>query len=140
MNKGERFTFTKEERVTGEKRIEFLFTNGRSFISYPLRVIFVEHASQASSSNVSVFIGVPKKRLKSAVKRNRVKRLIREAYRLNKYLLEPLFATDNRCLDIAFTYVKNEVSEYGEMEKAIKKAIREISARLMKEGEESERC
>lgn len=135
MNKGERFTFTKEERVTGEKRIEFLFTNGRSFISYPLRVIFVERTSQACSCNVSVFISVPKKRLKLAVKRNQTKRLMREAYRLNKYLLEPLFATDNRCMDIAFVYVKNEVSEYGEMEKAIKKALREISTQFKKEGE-----
>lgn len=137
MNKGERFTFTKEERVTGEKRIEFLFTNGRSFISYPLRVIFVERTSQACSCNASVFISVPKKRLKSAVKRNQTKRLMRETYRLNKYLLDPLFATDNRCMDIAFVYVKNEVSEYGEMEKAIKKALREISTRFKKEGEDN---
>ena len=86
MNEGQRFTFKKDERVTGVKRIEHLFAHGRSFISYPLRVVFVEQTMQDDSSRrVSVFVSVPKKKLKSAVDRNRMKRLIRETYRLNKH-------------------------------------------------------
>ncbi len=132
MDEGQRFTFKKKERVTGVKRIEHLFAHGRSFISYPLRVIFVE-TDGLHENRVSVLISVPKKRLKSAVKRNRVKRLIREAYRLNKYAFCIDSVKEAHGLDIAFIYVKDELTHYTAVEKGVRKALKEISRQL---GEE----
>jgi ribonuclease P protein component len=83
MNKERRFTLKKEERIRNVKQIEYLFSHGQSFVSYPLRVVFVEQEG-VTPSQVSIFVSVPKKKLKSAVDRNRIKRLIREAYRLNE--------------------------------------------------------
>ncbi len=131
MDKGLRLTLGKEERVSGEKRIESLFANGRSFIAYPLRVVYV---ANDGSENVSIFVSVPKKRIKSAVKRNRVKRLIRETYRLNKFLLKDQLP-EKSGLDIAFIYVKDEPAEYRTIEKGMLKALNELAGNRTKKEE-----
>ena len=120
------FTFKKNERITGEKRIESLFSNGQSFVAYPMRVIFVKTALIADLPPVSILVSVPKKRIKSAVQRNRIKRLIRETYRLNKHLI----ATDDCHLDVAFVYVKDELSDYATIEKGMLKTLKTLTRSL----------
>ena len=119
-------TFKKNERITGEKRIQTLFSDGQSFVAYPLRVIFLKMTEITDMPPISVLISVPKKRIKSAVSRNRVKRLIRETYRLNKHCVAP---TDGR-LDVAFIYLKDELSDYATIEKGIRKALNTLSNSL----------
>lgn len=126
MNNEQRFTFKKEERVTGEKRVETLFENGCSFIAYPLRVVFLQTDALARFP-LSVIVSIPKKRIKLAVNRNRMKRLVREAYRLNKHLFYNADIPQNYHLDVAFIYVKDELSDYGTIEKAMKKAMSELT-------------
>ncbi|MDO5523549.1 MAG: ribonuclease P protein component [Bacteroidia bacterium] len=124
MVEGQRFTFKKEERVTGKKRIENLFAHGRSFVAYPFRIVFYEY-EPCTPSSVSILVSIPKKKLKKATDRNRMKRLAREAYRLNKNLFEK-----NSRLDIAFIYLKDELSGYDVVEKGVCKALREISNKI----------
>ena len=101
MNDEKRFTFTKEERVTGKRRIETLFAQGNSFMAYPFRVIYLERVPYPLTL-ASILITVPKKRVRSAVQRNRVKRLAREAYRFNKHILTPIALREDKGIDIAF--------------------------------------
>lgn len=129
-NKEESHTFTKEERVTGAKRVDALFASGRSFISYPLRVVFAQH-EQSALPSCSILVTVPKKRIKKAVHRNRIKRLIREAYRLNKKLVNDI-ELNEQSLDIAFVYIKDEVSDFKEIDKAMKKALKQVAIRIKK--------
>ena len=103
MNEGECCRFRKDERVTGEKRVETLFTQGVSFMAYPFRVVFLETA-QHRTEPLSVLISIPKKRLRSAVDRNRMKRLTREAYRLNKHLFDGILSGEKAHIDLAFIY------------------------------------
>ena len=130
------FTFKKNERITGEKRIESLFSNGQSFVAYPMRVIFAKTASVADLPPVSVLVSVPKKRIKSAVQRNRIKRLIRETYRLNKHLI----ATCDCHLDVAFVYVKDELSDYATVEKGMLKALKFLSEQTKLIEKQQEQC
>ncbi len=125
MNEGERFRLAKKERISGEKRIESLFANGSSFMSYPFRVVWLR-SDAGSATWASVMVSIPKKRLKKAVDRNRMKRLTREAYRLHKQHLTDLLKAGGDHLEIAFIYVKDETSDFITVEKGIVKAIREL--------------
>lgn len=126
MSDKNNYKFKKVEKVTGESRIETLFTKGKSFLAYPLRVVYLETECSIPSS-ISVLITVPKKRLKSAVKRNRVKRQVREAYRLNKHYLDAVTDSLESHLDIAFVFVKEELMEYSAIEKGMRKGLKEIA-------------
>ena len=126
----ERFTFAKTERLSGTKRIDSLFKDGESFISFPLRVIYFIQ-EQSMETGCSILVSVPKKRIKKAVHRNRIKRLIRESYRLNKQVIDSS-SIHETSIDIAFIYVKDTASEFSLMQKAMKKALNQISDRIQK--------
>jgi ribonuclease P protein component len=84
---GRRHTFPKEEHLCSKKLIEQLFSKqGSSFGVYPLRLTWVS-APANSATPPQVLVSVSKRTFKRAVDRNRLKRLVREAYRLNKYRL-----------------------------------------------------
>jgi len=118
-----KFTFKKTERLNSKKIIDQLFADGQSFLAFPLKVVFlptqlpVKYPAQAGFT-------VSKKNFKRAVKRNRIKRLIREAYRLNKH--ELYAALNDQQLAIFFIYIGKELPEYPMVEKAIKKAFQLI--------------
>ena len=116
-------SFTKAERISLQREIDLLFQEGASFTAYPLHVIYVEK-KPFSGVPVAILISVPKKRLKRAVKRNRVKRLIRETYRLNKNTLwESLHESGGKGLLIAFIYIGNEICSFSTLEASMKKII-----------------
>ena len=113
--------FKKPERISFQREIDCLFKQGNAFISYPLRVVFLKQ-KPLSGATVSVLIGVPKKRVKHAVKRNRMKRLIREAYRLNKTSLIQHVQEKESGLLVAFLFIGNE-GRWKEIEAAMHKAL-----------------
>ncbi|PSR55448.1 ribonuclease P protein component [Adhaeribacter arboris] len=78
--------FTKEERLRSTKLIEQLFREGSSFNLYPLRFVYLKPTSPMATTP-QVLISVSKRNFKKAVDRNRLKRQIREAYRLHKGIL-----------------------------------------------------
>jgi len=115
-------TLKKPERISFQKEIDRIFKEGNDFISYPLRVVYLEQ-KPFSGAVVSIFINVPKKKVKRAVKRNRLKRLIKEAYRLNKCPLIRHCQEKESGLLIAFLYIGNERCQWKEMEAAMRKAL-----------------
>ncbi len=130
MNEGDCCKFRKEERVTGEKRVEALFSQGDSFMAYPFRVVFLE-TTPYQTEPFSVLISIPKKRLRSAVDRNRMKRLTREAYRLNKHLLLKGILTDEKThIDMAFIYVKDSLSDFSTVQKGVLKALGTLKVKI----------
>lgn len=134
--KKNQYTLCKEERLYAEKRIEALFAGGSSFIAYPLRVVYItrECNLEDESPTVSILTSVSKKRFKRAVKRNRVKRLIREAYRLNKKDFIEFAAQSGKSFDIAFLYLKSELPTYSEIEKAVLKTINTLNGKNQAES------
>lgn len=90
-----KLTFKKEEKLSGEKSIQELFTKGSSFYLNPFKVITLP----SSFSVNRVLVSVPARTFKRAVDRNKIKRRIREAYRINKEKLN-----SNKKLLIAYIY------------------------------------
>jgi len=119
-----RYTLPKEERLYAQKRIDKLFSGVSSFICYPLRIVYLEKKTEeGGKASVSIMVSVSKKYFKRAVKRNRVKRLIREAYRLNKADFMDIANSAGSSFDIAFLFLKSELPSYAEIEKAMRKCI-----------------
>ncbi len=81
------FTFQRGERLKSRKVIEQLFKMGNSFAHYPLRFVWTTLDEPKSEFPVQFALSVSKKKFKRAVDRNRIRRLVREAYRLNKHIL-----------------------------------------------------
>ena len=96
------FTLRKEERLCSRKALEQLFEgSNKSILVYPIRTIYQE----TEETGIRIMVSVSKRFFKRAVKRNRIKRLLREAYRLNKHLLKPASGGIN----IAFLWTSNEL-------------------------------
>lgn len=95
-------TFSKDERLCSRKALEELFGGGHQSVSaFPIRAVFMPN----EVGIVRVMVSVSKRYFKRAVKRNRIKRQLREAYRLQKETLQPL----DGGLDIAFLWTSDEL-------------------------------
>ncbi len=87
MEQAQRFTFPKSERLCSQKLIDKLFGSGNTSCSaYPVRMVFTT-VDEGAAAPVQVLMSVSKRHFKRAVKRNRVKRQLREAFRRHKHLL-----------------------------------------------------
>lgn len=94
-------TLPKEERLCSRKALEELFGGGHQSVSaFPIRAVYMPNEVGV----VRVMVSVSKRYFKRAVKRNRIKRQLRETYRLQKELLQPLTGG----LDIAFLWTSDE--------------------------------
>jgi ribonuclease P protein component len=122
-------SFSKPEHLCGEKRITRLFTQGDAFIVYPLRVVYLIEPKK-DDALASIMVSVPKKRFKRAVKRNRLKRLIREAYRLNKQDLSAKLNEKELQIHLAFNYVSDEVLDFAQIEKKMKVALQRLIEKI----------
>jgi ribonuclease P protein component len=82
-----KFTLGKSERLSKEKHIKELFDKGSSFYFHPFKVLFLPHPDPGTSVNQVLFT-VPKRQFGRAVDRNKIKRHLREAWRMNKSALD----------------------------------------------------
>jgi ribonuclease P protein component len=125
-------TFRKPEKLCSQVHIDQLFTEGKTLASKQFRLIYLE-TETASQPVVKVLIAVPKKKIKHAVSRNRMKRLIREAYRLSKHkLLESCTRTEKH-YHIAFIFTGVKCISQQDTSTA----INELLDRLIKTHENS---
>lgn len=125
----QRYTFSKDEKLKSRKAIEQLFATGRSFSNFPFKVVWKGTENTVTGSQAG--FTVSSKQFKKAVDRNRIKRLIREAYRLQKHELQQQLKSNNKSLAVFFIYVGNELPDYTfifeKTGKAIKHLIRLIN-------------
>ncbi len=118
-----RHTLSKNERLSWKRYIDLLFAEGKSFIAFPLRVVYLA-VDNGPEAPVSMLVSVSKKKFKRAVKRNHIKRQVREAYRVRKSELAGYGPGQPKKLLVAFLYIDKEIHSFGEMEKAMTKAMR----------------
>ena len=112
MGKAKRYTLGKEERLKSRKQIEHLFKEGKSFSVPPLRVYYTTCPLPIDECSLQFGVAVGTKHFKKAVDRNRVKRLIREAWRLQKNKLKQQLKEENSQLHVFFIFTGKEVPDY----------------------------
>lgn len=139
----------KSERLTSQLIIEKLFAGGNaSMAAFPLRIVYMtmrkdgkngndgsdenggKNGNQVGEPLVSILVSVPKKRFRHAVDRNRMKRLIREAYRLNKHILWNSLEGKDYRLVLAFVCITDTLPTFYAVNKSMKKALVRITERL----------
>ncbi len=117
----------KEQRLYKKKDIQMLFEKGKGFNFYPFRVVVYKHLSDNEQPPLPRFlVSVSKKRFHHAVKRNKIKRLVREAWRKNKSELIVKCDKQKITFDLALVYTATIILSYEEIEKKIK----QLSLRL----------
>lgn len=120
------FTLTKEERVSGKRLIDDLFTGGnsRSLVAFPIRLVYMQ--VEKDDPQAQILVSVSKRYFKRAVKRNRVKRQIREAYRKNKHLLPQ---QPGKCFVMAFIWLDDHLRSSEAVERRVVKLLQGLSER-----------
>lgn len=121
-----RYGLCKADKLCSATAIALLFSASDSFsaLVYPLRVVSRPNPARRSGGDVTFMISVPKKRLRHAVDRVKMRRRIREAYRL----LRPQYPiTGVRC-DIAFVYVAPALIDYARVQTSMARLLSKLSS------------
>ncbi len=108
-------TFNTKERLKSKKEIELLFSEGKTIVKHPIRLVYREAVFDDDVS-IKTAVSVSKRHFKTAVDRNRIKRLLRESYRKNKYLVPKT----THQFAFMFLYSGNEMPEYQFIEPKVK--------------------
>lgn len=136
MNKGERQTFGKNERLCRIKLIDEIFENGNVFRTSLFKVVWIISSIRLSSP-AQIAVSVPKKSFRLAVTRNLLKRRIRESYRKKKHLLYSLLESENIQVTFILIYRPSNIADYAIIEKSVGGVIEKLCDNIIKNRKKS---
>ncbi|MEM9078206.1 MAG: ribonuclease P protein component [Bacteroidota bacterium] len=117
---GKKFTFSKKERLKGKKSFDIIFAEGQILKAYPIQLRYFPMDFD-DGAQIKVAVVAPKRKFKKAFQRNRIKRLLREAYRVNKSLV---FNNIEGNFALLFLYIGNTMPTLAEVEVAVQHLLR----------------
>lgn len=120
-----KFTLGKNQKLKSRKAISQLFIEGNSVKSFPVKMIYLPLSGD--NINTKVTFSVPKRNFKLAVDRNRIKRLLRESYRLNQH---DFFEDIDESYNIMFIYMSNVMPSYDDINFKLKKLMVKFKASI----------
>jgi ribonuclease P protein component len=126
-----RFTLGRDQRLKSRKQIDRIFREGKSMNVFPFRMYFVKGPVNGLPCLQAGF-SASKRNFKKAVDRNRIKRLMREAYRLQKEPLRLLLQERQLSLSLFFIYTGKELPDHrlvsGKIAVALEKIVKEVGS------------
>jgi len=124
MNQG----LNKNERLKSRKDTELLFSEGTALYLFPFKLVYKWMDTETQECNVKILVSVPKRKFKTAVDRNFLKRRIKEAYRTNKSELE--IGTLGKSLSLAIIYTHHEIRDFNDLQKRLILILRKLNLQL----------
>ena len=132
------FTYQKTDKLKSRKQTQHLFSTGQAINVFPIRLIYTIEPIPSTAANLSLTsilqagVGAPSRTFRKAVQRNRVKRLLREAYRLEKPNFISQAALDNKRVNLFFLYTDALVLTQVEIQGKLKEALSILVTKLNK--------
>lgn len=134
-----KFGLNKRDKLCSTTAIDYLFSHNHqstaekpdvfTSIAYPLRAVWSINKERQSGAQIQFLISVPKKRLRHAVDRVKMRRRIRESYRLHRTDLNNI----NEKVDLAFIYISDNLKDYADVEKSMLRILSKIELSLQAE-------
>ena len=126
------YSFSKAERICSKLVVDKLFAGGNTSMAvYPLRAVCMP--VEKGCVPVSILISVPKRRFHHAVDRNRMKRQVRESYRLNKLILWNALEGRDFGMAIAFICIADRPCTSASVTRSVKKILHRIAEQIQTE-------
>ena len=128
-----KFTYQKKDKLKSRKQMQFLFSKGTAITIHPIRLLYTiekEEAGIFSNGLLQAGVGAPSRQFRKAVQRNKVKRLLREGYRLEKPNFTNSISITNTRLNLFFLYVDANVQTQQEIQATIKLLLQKLSDKL----------
>lgn len=116
-------TYPKKEKLKSKKLIDQLFIEGKSVKAYPLRMVYLEAPLPYPNIPLQIGVSVSKRNHKLAVTRNRIKRLMREAYRTQKNQIDIKGTT----FAVLVIYTGREIASQEEVSQAMRKLLKRFN-------------
>jgi ribonuclease P protein component len=132
------FTYQKKDKLKSRKQTQHLFSTGQAINVFPIRLIYTIEPIPSTADNLSLTsllqagVGAPSRTFRKAVQRNRVKRLLREAYRLEKPNFKSQANLDHKRVNLFFLYNDVNVLTQLEIQAKVKEALAILVTKLNK--------
>ena len=124
------FSYQKKDKLKSRKQTQFLFAKGQSMNAFPIKLIYTIEALELGTLQAGV--GAPSRTFRKAVARNRVKRLLREGYRLERpaFVESTNTAMDKLRVNLFFLYTDATVITQKEIQEKIKQLLGRLAEKI----------
>ena len=134
FNLSTQFTYQKKDKLKSRKQTQFLFAKGQSMNAFPIKLIYtiqkIESVESPASGTLQAGVGAPSRTFRKAVARNRVKRLLREGYRLERPAFIETAVIKGLRINLFFLYTDATVITQKEMQEKIKQLLSRLSEKI----------
>lgn len=127
------FTYSKQEKLKSRKLLEAIFKKGQSFTVYPIKLFYLQ-PEEPVDFYIKAGVGVSSRHFKHAVDRNRIKRMLREAYRTQKQPLHTVLAENGKQMAAFFLYIDKVLPEYAVLELKMQQVLAKLEKHIQHEN------